>query len=276
MKRKAPITRQDSIKRIKITGPQLIRQFHVLQNALKHASATDDTAQKEEVEGKIQNLGGIAAYQAASIKGQDTKRGGDSSKILVHWIKETNTPTPSDKKPTTRNRIVTKVLEIGSLSVDNIISKSGLFEVSRIDLRSNHKLILAQNFLDRPEPTSEQDLFDGVSCSLVLNFVPVAERGPFLLHLCKFLPFSREQRASPWLFLVLPAPCVKNSRYFDQDVLTQIMRVLGFTEIKRKITDRIAYWLFQRTGEITPGQLFKKKERHAGSSRNNFFIPLST
>lgn len=36
----------------------------------------------------MDSLGGMQAYQASSILGQGKERGGDSSRVLVEWLKE--------------------------------------------------------------------------------------------------------------------------------------------------------------------------------------------
>jgi len=79
-----------------------ISQFHTLlkQKAIvkRQIAATggdgDETGNKEllgrlvEIEGKLEGIGGLKAYQEASRLGQAEDRGGDSSKILVGWLKE--------------------------------------------------------------------------------------------------------------------------------------------------------------------------------------------
>lgn len=70
------------------------------------------------------------------------------------------------------------MLEIGALKPDNYAGCSKWIVNSPIDLRSNHPQIQEQDFLLRPLPKSEDDKFDVISCSLVINFVPdVRDRG---------------------------------------------------------------------------------------------------
>lgn len=269
-KRKAaqPITKSLVHRDPGTRGPVLIRKFHTLQTALTSAINSGDTAEQARLEGEIEKLGGIDTYQKASIRGQDKRRGGDSSKTLIEWLK-------SPKLDIKCSREKMKVLEIGSLSTDNYISRHSRLEVSRIDLNSQHPQILQQDFLERPSPDSPAEEFDGISCSLVLNFVPTANRSDFLIHLTKFLPVSTEDNTR-WLFFVMPAPCINNSRYMNKTVLMRIFETLGFEIIKEKITDRIAYWLFKRVSEVVADQSYRKIELQSGKARNNFFIPLRT
>lgn len=267
-KRAVPITRSSIKCDTTYRGPALIRKFHALQTAAKAAELVGDQKAIAVVQAEIERLGGIERYQAASIRGQDARRGGDSSKTLVEWLK------PSGSNSSCR------VLEIGSLSVENHISKCPSVQVTRIDLNAQNPGIQQQDFLDRPVPKSKEDEFEGISCSLVLNFVPIAQRSEFLIHLTKFLPISTEQKSSAtmtgWLFFVMPAPCINNSRYMDKSLLLRMFDTLGFEPVKEKITDRIAYWLFRRVKEIDVGVQYKKVELQGGKDRNNFFIPLKT
>ncbi|CCG81193.1 Putative uncharacterized protein [Taphrina deformans PYCC 5710] len=263
-----PITKRERLPGDIQRGPILIRKFHTLQTAISRAVTTGDAAEQAQLEDQLQDLGGLEMYQKASIRGQDKRRGGDSSKTLVEWLKspDLDFQWPADKA---------RVLEIGSLSTDNYISRFAKLDVSRIDLNSQEPAILQQNFLDRPDPESKVQQFEGISCSLVLNFVPLMQRSDFLVHLTKFLPVS-DRNVTRWLFFVMPAPCINNSRYMDKALLLRILQTLGFEKVKEKITDRIAYWLFKRVAELTPGQIYKKAELQGGKTRNNFFIPLKT
>lgn len=63
-----------------------------------------------------------------------------------------------------------RMLEIGALRPDNYASERWL-KNTPIDLHSQHPSILEQDFFLRPLPRSEEESFDLISCSLVLNFV---------------------------------------------------------------------------------------------------------
>ncbi|KAK6465094.1 YBZ1-like protein [Scheffersomyces coipomensis] len=219
------------------------------------------------IDAEIDIRGGLKAYQLASTQGQNGKRGGDSSKKLVEWL---NDPQYKDKLEDAN------ALEIGCLSPDNDISTCGLFkEIARIDLNSQHHLILQQDFMERPLPNNEKEKFNLVSCSLVVNFVPNPSlRGEMLLKITKFLKKPTGDNVS-CLFLVLPLPCVTSSRYFDKQQLNKIMEYLGFKETFYYEAKKVAYWLYDWTGSVSKkDQKFKKKEIHSGSNKNNFHITL--
>lgn len=116
----------------------------------------------------------------------------------------------------------------------------------------------------------------------------------------------------PCLFLVLPAPCVTNSRYLTETHLTEIMNAIGYTTLlKHKVTNKLVYYLW-RYGDpleedVAPPKLspyiqkelnhlrnpspfenptksdsikrqekkmFPKREVNPGGGRNNFAITL--
>lgn len=236
-----------------------MEQFHV-DDAV---SRPDLVKMLARIDAETEKRGGLHVYQMASTVGQNQKRGGDSLKKLVEWYKELN-------------RTCGNALEIGCLSVNNAILTSGMFGlVDRIDLNSQDSQILQQDFMERPLPRSDIQRYSVISCSLVLNFVPSPkERGQMLKRITEFLKPPSESPSS--LFFVLPLPCVANSRYFDQSLLTKIMESLGFRQVKYYEAKKVAYWLYDWMGSGEMKQLspYKKKELYKGSNRNNFFVDL--
>jgi len=169
-------------------------------------------------------------------------------------------------------------------SPDNAVSKSSVFTATRIDLHSQHPAIETQDFMQRPLPASDDGKFDLVSLSLVLNYVPdPAGRGEMLRRTTQFLRRCTEQEPGsptsglfPSLFLVLPAPCVANSRYLDEARLQGIMGSLGYTPVKRKLSAKLIYglWRLEATAGAAGRTKWKKEEVNPGKSRNNFAITM--
>jgi hypothetical protein len=58
------------------------------------------------------------------------------------------------------------------------------------------------------------------------------------------------------VFLVLPRPCIENSRYLDNELLTRIMRHVGFKEVVRKDKEgaKVVYSLWQKQKPIRDSQ----------------------
>ena len=260
----------------------LIRSHHQLNKKLETAKSKGNDAEVEELQKQIEALGGLKSYQQASIQGQSNDRGGDSSVVLMKWLEPT-ADALSKAEPKLR------LLEVGALSTSNLCSKSGHFDVQRIDLNSQGDGILQQDFMERPLPKSAAEQFDIISLSLVLNYVPDAPgRGEMLKRTCQFLDTRHRidrdaavQAVFPALFLVLPAPCITNSRYMDEGRLGEIMGSLGYVLLQRKQTAKLVYYLWQLKSSPsdartkTKTRKFPKKEVNPGAGRNNFSVIVS-
>lgn len=215
---------------------------------------------------EVSQKGGLKDYQLASRVGQSQSRGGDSSKLLVKWLRELQ--LPQHDPPLT-------ALEIGSLNCNNCISTCKIFKsVTRIDLNNSNdsRGIIRQDFMQRPLPSSDTDRFDLISCSLVLNFVPTPiERGQMLRRFQQFL------KRRSLLFLVLPLPCITNSRYIDHLHLARMLEHLGYVQLRRHESSKLYYALYALQNQSvnnTPASFRHKKALRDGPAMNNFCILL--
>ncbi|KAH0426860.1 nucleolus protein [Colletotrichum kahawae] len=264
----------------------LINTHHTLQKKRLQALARNDEKEAAVLAAKISALGGLKEYQQASLQGQRTDRGGDSSKVLLDWLRSANLPVAKVMAPATsghgseRRRL--RMLEVGALSVGNACSKSGVFEMELIDLHSQQPGILQQDFMERPLPKDDSDRFDIISLSLVLNYVPDHSlRGEMLFRTLSFLRQPNDdlpesaRNVLPSLFIVLPKSCVSNSRYFSQGRLVELMTLLGYAQVESKLTNKLAYSFWKRQGPAQqPMPPFAKTEVNPGVTRNNFAITL--
>ena len=184
-----------------------------------------------------------------------------------------------------------RCLEIGALKPDNLASCSNWLDNHPIDLRSQHPDIEEQDFFQRSLPLEEKDRFDIISCSLVLNFVaqPV-DRGrspswPFkrLLmtasgRMLDLIHLHLQPRSHSMLFLVLPLPCVTNSRYTTRESLRDLMQVVGFEQVEARFKEggKVGYWLYRwsEANSADRSQCGKKRILADGKKRNNFAIIL--
>lgn len=176
------------------------------------------------------------------------------------------------------------VLEIGCLSPTNAIAGCRNVKIERIDLHSSHPSILEQDFMMRPLPNSDEERFDIVSLSLVLNYVATpGERGEMLKRTTAFLRTGeRSQRGEeeelgkgerlPLLFFVLPLPCVRNSRYLTEEHLRGIIQSLGYGLRHSKRTSKLFYSLWHFDPARVALREFKKTELSPGHAKNNFCI----
>ncbi|KAF4975612.1 hypothetical protein FZEAL_7603 [Fusarium zealandicum] len=251
----------------------LINTHHQLEKQRLQAAAKGDRITESRLASEIAKLGGLDHYQKASLQGQSLDRGGDTSRVLLEWL-----PVSDLKK---RSQPLS-MLEVGSLSTRNACSTSGIFAMQHIDLNSQEPGIKKEDFMERPLPKDDSEIFDIISLSLVLNFVPDAEgRGQMLLRTLSFLrPASELTMGSaedlfPCLFVVLPRSCVDNSRYFTGTRLQELMTILGYIRMKTKMTQKLAYSLWKRNGIVSDKRPdFGKKEVNPGRTRNNFVMTL--
>lgn len=252
----------------------LINKHHLLEKKKQQAIIQGDEAAEAAIDAEIVTSGGILAYQEASLQGQRSERGGDSSRVLVNWL--------GSASSTLKARPL-RMLEVGALSTDNACSKCGYFDVERIDLNSQEKEILQQDFMERPLPKSDDERFDIISLSLVLNYVPdPTSRGDMLLRTLDFLrgpDTAFDSSLSPYfpsLFLVLPLPCVSSSRYLNETKLKAMMDSLGYSLVESKLSRRLAYYLWKRQRKM-PDLIphWAKREINPGHQRNNFAIVIN-
>lgn len=230
------------------------------------AAKTGDIATEAALSAEIEKLGGISRYQEASLQGQSQDRGGDTSRVLMDWL-------PAKELKQSGQKF--KLLEVGALSTKNACSKSGIFKCVHIDLNSQEPGILKQDFMDRPLPSTDDDRFDIISLSLVLNFVPDGGlRGEMLKRTLSFLRNTEASEWFPSLFLVLPRSCVDNSRYFTEKRLQELMDSLGYVQAKHKSTQKLVYGLWLKQGTVKTKAEFTKQELNPGRTRNNFVITL--
>mmetsp|Transcript_14232 Transcript_14232/g.23256 ORF Transcript_14232/g.23256 Transcript_14232/m.23256 type:complete len:327 (+) Transcript_14232:649-1629(+) len=222
---------------------KLIDTYHTLEKKLlqeqrKLESLTGNEG-KEAAQVKIkrlkkemQEMGGLAAYQQASLNGEVAGGGFDSSR----WVlEELEGRIPFGVKSV-------KLLDVGAIvqrypastTVRSGKNKVAL-EATSIDLgNSNDDNVLQADFFDfAPSILSKGKGFDSVVLSLVVNFVGDPRLRAKMLTLCRKL--LNDSRAG-LLFLVLPAACVENSRYMTCDLLGQILKSCGFVSLSTKFS----------------------------------------
>ena len=243
----------------------IIRTHHQLHKQLAQAKEARDERRIESIEREIEDRGGLKLYQDASITGQSADRGGDSSKVLMQWLESNDVMSAGTKL---------RMLEVGALSTANACARSGKFEMTWIDLNSQNPKIKQQDFMQRPLPRGDDERFDIISLSLVVNYVPDSPgRGEMLRRTRQFL---RDVPQRGLLFFVLPAPCVTNSRYLDENLLHRIMDSLGFKLAQQKLSPKLYYSLWSlQARDNKRNDVFSKTEVNPGKTRNNFCIVLT-
>lgn len=272
----------------------LINSHHQLLKARERAVLAGDDALVSQIDAQIEANGGLESYQLASKTGQSRERGGDSSTVLLEWIRPLLRRIKQARQQTGKlSAGKLRLLEVGALSTKNACSQHDCIDVTRIDLNSQEPGILQQDFMERPLPTGGDDdkgRFHAISLSLVLNYVPsAAQRGEMLKRCSAFFTTSPPSSLStaentefnPYLFLVLPAACVLNSRYFNSERLNDIATSLGYSKVKEKVTNKLIYQLWEfrplppDSNKNNSARIFRKEELNPGKTRNNFTITLN-
>ncbi|KND00783.1 25S rRNA (adenine2142-N1)-methyltransferase [Spizellomyces punctatus DAOM BR117] len=243
-----PTTPHPPPKRPKLSTQKLISTYHTLNKRLSHALTTNNMALATLIRTEMSALGGLNAYQRASLKGGSERQGlGASGTWLVSHLPRT---------PMT-------LLDIGAVS-GTTYAKYSFITPTYIDLHPQHPNILQQDFMARPIPPPESR-FDILCLSLVLNFVPSPrDRGALLVR-------TREHTTeNGLLYIVLPSPCVLNSRYMTHERFIEVLRCVGFGIVEFKFAKRVAFYLFRRCGGGVKG--IGKIECAPGKGRNNFCV----
>ncbi|KAL9577892.1 MAG: hypothetical protein Q9212_006071, partial [Teloschistes hypoglaucus] len=112
----------------------LIRKHHTLQKKLHIARYGGDSVNAEKLEQELVSSGGLQTYQQASLQGQSAFRGGDSSKVLVEWLRPAISPLSHNNNSSSSSncgvaqRKKLKMLEVGALRTDNACARSGWFD----------------------------------------------------------------------------------------------------------------------------------------------------
>jgi 25S rRNA (adenine2142-N1)-methyltransferase len=187
----------------------LIASFHALEKKL--AQATDEVERKKLLQER-DDLGGLKAYQDASLLGADKVKGGESGKWIVQTLKEVRGNKRED----------IRLLDVGSLSGTSYV-KYPWIKPTCIDINPRGPQVQQVDFFDLPVPASEEEKFDIVSLSMVINFLgDIQERGRMLIHAHRYL------KKGGHLALILPLACVNNSRYCTHERLQDILKSCGW------------------------------------------------
>ena len=89
--------------------------------------------------------------------------------------------------------------------------------------------------------------------------------------------FTKFLKTEGYLFVVLPLPCISNSRYMNAEIFKSLMSTLGYNQLKYHEANKVCYFLFQRQndeGKANKKQFYKKLKVRDGPKMNNFSIIL--
>lgn len=237
-----------------------IAKFHTLLKQLEQATTKEE---KETIQEGLDSLGGLAQYQAWSMTGSAKSGHTPTSKWCVEALNAVYTHEREKRK--------FRVLDVGAIT-GTAYDKYRWIEPTYIDLHPQGENVQKYSFFDFPQPASEEEKYNLVALSLVVNFVgDVRKRSEMLLHAHKYL------LDEGFMFLVLPLQCLTNSRYMNQTHLKKILDSIGFKVLKQSDSAKLSRWLLQRKPQeeaVWDGTVFKKRELNPGPERNNFAIVL--
>jgi hypothetical protein len=304
----------------------LIRTFHTLEKKLA-AVATDPSlcdeaareARRSSLRAEQEALGGLDAYQKASLAGESTEAYAQFS--AAEWVLEElsgkpltathksaqrTDPVPLPGGPDRPDAPALQLLDVGAIvnhyppepepqrepgpALGALRSHSTLgptlpggrrLHVTSIDLNPQEECVLKADFFDfaeqqlqLPRDASSSGRYDVIVLSLVMNFVgDPAMRGVMIRRCAELLA------EGGLLFLVLPEPCLYNSRYLKFGVFEKMMRSCGLPILPGgwKRTSKLFFALCRRTessAEREPPRAFGKKLLRNGGGMNNFCILL--
>jgi hypothetical protein len=249
--------------------------YHIIQNELSaidsdvSLSASARSVRKSELEGQLEEIGGIDRYQEASqISTQHFKTSRwVLSQIAVHHSsngnnkeqgqrKKDNEEEEEDGTGTATNTSCSnsgrdgtvekeknekepkpKVLEVGAINIQ--LQQVSHLDVRSIDINSQHPSIEEMNFFDI-EPECGYDV---VVCSMVVNCVhEVARRGEMLARLRMHLRTAHKSL----LLLVLPSRCIR-SKHLGAERFLSLCTALGMAVVEVKETPRLLFYTLRAT-----------------------------
>jgi 25S rRNA (adenine2142-N1)-methyltransferase len=169
---------------------------------------------RRDLEAELLALGGLPAYQHASLFGATAEESGafNSGVWVYNELHAMNLLPPADG----RRRL--RLLDVGALQ-DHWSAHAQFVDAVAIDLNPQHPNVRRADFFDFPPvPTAGAPAFDALVLSLVLNFVGDARRRGVMLQRCAaLLPPGGA------LFVIIPAACITNSRYMNHLLFLRIL-----------------------------------------------------
>ena len=223
-------------------------EFHRLTRILDGTQANG--REKEEAKRQLEEIGGRAAYQEASVLTTKRHR---TAKWTFSML------TKRDFRPKSGERRL-RTLEVGAINTDLMSAK--FLDVRAIDIRSQHPKIEQIDFFDLPV---EPGAYDVVHSSMVLNCVPTAElRGEMLARTATFL------RTGGLFFLMIPVRCVKASSRMTHEKMTRYLRACGMRVVEHKSTPKVMFYCAEKLEKPPQGSTLNPKAIAARDAREDF------
>jgi 25S rRNA (adenine2142-N1)-methyltransferase len=168
---------------------------------LKQIANTKDPFLKQRLLREEAQAGGLDEYQSTSVQG--AAQAGETSVWLVKTLLRSNLRRPAPAK--------LKLLDVGAIAGTSYKDEGEWIDATYCDLNPQADHVVQSDMMDLPVPKPE-DRYDICCLSLVINYEgDLAKRGDMIIHVHNFL------LPGGLLYIVLPAACLRNSRYMDED-----------------------------------------------------------
>lgn len=280
---------------------QVTTLFHkyTRQRQVKLSKGQDTAA----IDAAIEAMGGRREYQRASqvsVSFHSTSKwvlGCLAQSGWLHGIVVDNGTASNDdaqsntKSVRKRKRRPTRLLEVGAINTELLdaaaatkdtssTEKKYRLDVRAIDIHSMHDGIEEADFLTIPVGRNEQERYDVIVCSMVLNCVTTpADRGEMMARLYHFL------RPGGIAFLTIPKTCLNLSSFCDKQRFEQMLQCVGLEVLEHnKDSPKVAFFVCKRPvhRDTEPSTDFDDKWtrktviRRGKKYRNEFAVTLSS
>ncbi|PXF49410.1 25S rRNA (adenine(2142)-N(1))-methyltransferase [Gracilariopsis chorda] len=259
----------------KLTRNQTIDLYHTIQKRLaavdrnpQFANEAARHARKQILRAQLAVIG-LENYQTASREGEKLSAGFDCSKWVLHELRDVTFAASS-----------VKLLDVGAIikrfpGATTTASGQVAMQVTAIDLHpENSELGSHVIQADLINYAAREDLhatFDVICLSLCVNFEGCPKRRGLMLKSAQVL-----LKDNGLLFFTLPAACVQNSRYFDEQLLRQVLSACGMQQTKLHFTNKLMLCVSRKAHHaFVAAQLQKRRVLRQGTSRNNFWITIA-
>lgn len=258
---------------------QLIAQYHALnkyRESLDHdptLTPADRAAKRRKLDRQLAELGGLEAYQQASLVGETApEHKFNAGKWVVSELRAARAAESEKNSGAAEGKL--RLLDVGAIK-NQYLDHGAWLDVTAIDLNPQHPSVIKADFFEFSRECREP--FDVAVLSLVINFVGDPRRKGEMLVRCQALV-----RDGGTLFIVLPLACVNNSRYMKHSRFVKMLKSLGFELTKSKTSAKLCFFVFRKLsaeeraqdGTMQPRE-FKRKLCRGGLGRNNFCIILA-
>ncbi|XP_078368811.1 uncharacterized protein LOC144652610 [Oculina patagonica] len=262
-KSKKPIVEVNSRKDRKI-----ITEYHTLNKRIDSVRRNpsihkeDKASQIATLEAKKEKIGGINAYQKASRLGEARHGSFNSAKWVLKQMRAFNVRELKASRTKVGDEKL-RLLDVGALD-NNYKKYSKWIQCTPIDLNPQSNEVIKADFLK----LDGKEIYDVVVMSLVINFEGDIRKRGDMLRKCRELVVDQG-----YLFIVLPLPCLNNSRYLNEELLISMLGSLGFDICTRHSSKKLSFFMFRKTHQVQV-KSFLKKVLRKGGNHNNFAIVL--